>query len=88
MRVTVSPDQIRSAFEAVKDDPSFDESRGLWEQGHPPVEMLQAMCLRPEILRAFAGFGGSVHASVKVARKLTYNGKRRMGCFADEGAGF
>ena len=47
MRVTVSPDQIRSAFEAVKDDPSFDESRGLWERGRPPVEMIQAMCLPP-----------------------------------------
>ena len=58
MRVTVTPDQIRTAFEAVKDDPSFDESRGLWERGKPPVEMLQAMCLRPEILQAFAGFGG------------------------------
>ncbi len=51
MRVTVTPEQIRSAFEAVKDDPSFDESRGLWERGRPPVEMIQAMCLRPEILR-------------------------------------
>lgn len=61
MRVTVSPEQIRSAFEAVKDDPSFDGSRGLWERGHPPVEMLQAMCLRPEILKAFAGFGSSVY---------------------------
>ena len=57
MRVTVTPEQIQSAFEAVKDDPSFDESRGLWERGRPPVEMIQAMCLRPEILRAFAGFG-------------------------------
>ena len=47
MRVTVSPEQIHSAFEAVKDDPSFDESRGLWERGRPPVEMIQAMCLRP-----------------------------------------
>ena len=55
VRVTVTPDQVRSAFEAVKDDPSFDESRGLWERGRPPVEMLQAMCLRPEILRAFGG---------------------------------
>jgi hypothetical protein len=61
MRVAVTPDQIRAAFEAVKDDPSFDESRGLWERGHQPVEMLQAMCLRPEILRAFAGFGNSVY---------------------------
>ena len=61
MRVTVSPEQIQSAFEAVKDDPSFDESRGLWERGRPPVEMIQAMCLRPEILRGFAGFGGCVY---------------------------
>ena len=34
MRVAVSPEAIRSAFESVKDDPSFDESRGLWERGH------------------------------------------------------
>ena len=61
MRVTVSPEQIEAAFVAVKDDPSFDESRGLWERGRPPVEMIQAMCLRPEILRAFAGFGGCVY---------------------------
>src|SRR3569832_444955 len=61
MRVADTPEQIRAAFEAAKDDPSFDESRGLWERGQPPVEMLQAMCLRPEILRAFAGFGNSVY---------------------------
>jgi AhpD family alkylhydroperoxidase len=70
MRVTVTPDQIRSAFEAVKDDPSFDESRGLWERGHPPVEMLQAMCLRPEILRAFAGFGNSVYPGGLLERRV------------------
>ena len=70
MRVTVSPDQIRDAFEAVKDDPSFDESRGLWERGRPPVEMIQAMCLRPEILRAFAGFGGSVYPGGMLERRV------------------
>jgi AhpD family alkylhydroperoxidase len=70
MRVTVSPEQIRSAFEAVKDDPSFDESRGLWERGHPPVEMLQAMCLRPEILRAFAGFGDAVYPGGILERRI------------------
>ena len=59
MRVTVSPEQIRSAFEAVKDDPSFDESRGLWERGRPPVEMIQAMCLRPEILRGVRAASGT-----------------------------
>ena len=70
MRITVSPDQIRTAFEAVKDDPSFEESRGLWERGHPPVEMLQAMALRPEILRAFAGFGEAVYPGGILERRV------------------
>ena len=70
MRVTVTPDQIESAFEAVKDDPSFDESRGLWERGRPPVEMIQAMCLRPEILQAFAGFGGCVYPGGMLERRV------------------
>ncbi len=70
MRVTVTPEQIRAAFEAVKDDPSFDESRGLWERGKPPVEMLQAMALRPEILRAFAGFGGAVYPGGLLERRV------------------
>jgi alkylhydroperoxidase family enzyme len=70
MRVTVTPEQIRSAFEAVKDDPSFDESRALWERGQPPVEMIQAMCLRPELLRAFAGFGGAVYPGGILERRV------------------
>ena len=70
MRVTVTPDQIQSAFEAVKDDPSFDESRGLWERGRPPVEMIQAMCLRPEILQAFAGFGERVYPGGVLERRV------------------
>ena len=70
MRVTVTPEQIRSAFEAVKDDSSFDESRALWERGRPPVEMIQAMCLRPELLRAFAGFGGAVYPGGILERRV------------------
>lgn len=70
MRVTVTPEQIRDAFDAVKDDPSFDQSRGLWERGRPPVEMLQAMALRPEILRAFAGFGGAVYPGGLLERRV------------------
>ena len=70
MRVTVTPDQIQTAFEAVKDDPSFDESRGLWERGLPPVEMIQAMCLRPELLQAFAGFGNSVYPGGLLERRV------------------
>jgi alkylhydroperoxidase family enzyme len=70
MRVTVEPEQIRVAFEAVKDDPSFDQSRGLWERGKLPVEMIQAMALRPEILRAFAGFGGAVYPGGLLERRI------------------
>ncbi len=70
MRVTVTPAQVQSAFEAVKDDPSFDESRALWERGQPPVEMVQAMCLRPELLRAFAGFGSSVYPGGLLERRV------------------
>jgi AhpD family alkylhydroperoxidase len=70
MRVTVTNEQIRTAFEAVKDDPSFDQSRGLWERGKPPVEMVQAMALRPEILRAFAGFGGAVYPGGLLERRV------------------
>jgi alkylhydroperoxidase family enzyme len=70
VRVTVTPEQIQAAFEAVKDDHSFDESRGLWERGRPPVEMIQAMCLRPEILRAFAGMGDAVYPGGILERRI------------------
>ena len=70
MRVTVGPGEIQAAFEAVKDDPSLAESRGLWDRGFAPVEMLQAMCLRPEILRAFAGFSGAVYPGGVLERRI------------------
>ncbi len=70
MRVEVSSEGVRAAFDAVKDDPSFDESRGLTERGLMPVEMLQAMSLRPEILRAFAGFGGCVYPGGLLERRV------------------
>jgi alkylhydroperoxidase family enzyme len=70
MRVTVTPEQVRQAFEAVMGDPSFDESRGLVERGGMPVEMLRAMALRPEILRAFGGFGNAVYPGGLVERRI------------------
>ena len=70
MRVTVTRQQIQAAFESVKEDPSFDESRGLWERGRPPVEMIQAMCLRPELLRAFAGFGTCIYPGGLLERRV------------------
>ncbi|HEX8235492.1 MAG TPA: ribonuclease HI [Abditibacteriaceae bacterium] len=70
MRVTVTPKQVRAAFDAVSSDPSFAESRRLAESGQLPVEMLQAMSLRPELLRAFAGFGDSVYPGGLLERSL------------------
>ena len=70
MRVQVNAQGVRAAFDEVKDDPSFDESRGLTERGLMPVEMLQAMSLRPEILRAFGGFGGAVYPGGLLERRV------------------
>ena len=61
MRVTVTPQQLRAAFEPVKDRPDFAESCALVERGRLPVEMIQAMALRPEILAAFGAFGSCVY---------------------------
>ena len=70
MRINVSPEQIHKAFEAVKHDPSLAESRGIVERGGLPAEMIQALCLRPEVLRAFAGFGDSVYPGGLIERRI------------------
>lgn len=70
MRVKIDPSTIKSAFEAVKHDHSFDESHALWDQGKPPAEMIQAMCLRPELLRAFGGFGDCVYPGGLLERRI------------------
>jgi len=70
VRVSVTHEQVAVAFGAVQDDPSFAESRGLVEKGILPVEMLQAMSLRPEILRGFAGLGEGVYPGGLLERSL------------------
>jgi len=70
VRVNVTHEQVATAFGAVQDDPSFAESRGLVEKGTLPVEMLQAMSLRPEILRGFAGLGEGVYPGGLLERSL------------------
>ena len=52
MRVTVDPDQVKRVFRELRGSSAFQESRALAEAGRLPVEMLQAMSLRPEILKA------------------------------------
>ena len=70
MRVTVSPEQIHAAFESVKDQPDFAESRGLVEDGRMPVEMIKAMACRPEILAAFGQFGSCVYPGGLLERSI------------------
>ena len=70
MRVTVSPDHVRAAFGPLAGDSSFNESRKLFERGQLPVEMLQAMSLRPELLRAFAGFGDALYPGGLLERSV------------------
>lgn len=70
MRVSITPEQIRAAFEPVKGRPDFEESRALFERGHPPVEMIQAMALRPEILAAFGQFGSCVYPGGLLERSV------------------
>ena len=70
MRVTVTPEQIRAAFEPVKHHPDFAESGAIFEKGHLPAEMIQAMCLRPEILAAFGQFGSCVYPGGQLERSV------------------
>ena len=70
MRVTVTPQQLRAAFEPVKDQPDFAESCALVDRGRLPVEMIQAMALRPEILAAFGEFGSCVYPGGLLERSI------------------
>ncbi len=70
MQVTVTPDQVRAAFAPVRDRPDFQESCALFESGRMPVEMIQAMCLRPEILAAFGQFGPCVYPGGHLERTV------------------
>lgn len=70
MRISVDSEQVKAAFEAVKDDPSLAESRALFESGRLPVEMIQALSLSPPLLRAFAGFGDALYPGGLLPRAL------------------
>jgi len=70
MRVQINPDQVKTSFGQFKDSATFEESLALMEQGHLPVEMLQAISLRPEILKTFATTGDSVYPGGLLERSL------------------
>jgi alkylhydroperoxidase family enzyme len=70
MRVTVEDQTIRSAFEKVRHMAAFEESSALFAQGQRPLEMIQAMCLHPEILRCFGEWGKGVYPGGLLERSV------------------
>ena len=70
MRVTVDSTQLRAAFSAVSGSSAFAESAALVAAGKRPVEMLQAMSLRPEILASFAATSEAIYPGGVVERRV------------------
>jgi len=84
MRIDVSDEQIQTAFELVRDDPTFAESVEAVRRGGRPGEMLQALALRPELLQGFVALsaglypGGIVERDVK--ERVILEASRRNEC--------
>ena len=70
MRIDVSEEQIRAAFELVADDPAFAESVRAMKHGRRPGEMLQAFALRPELLQGFSAISAGHYPGGIVERDL------------------
>jgi AhpD family alkylhydroperoxidase len=70
MRVSISDVDLKEAFSTVRDDPAFEESSALVARGGRPAEMIQAMALRPAILRAFGQTGACVYPGGLLERRL------------------
>jgi AhpD family alkylhydroperoxidase len=70
MRIQANEKSIRQFFEHVKDDPSFEHSRKLFEKGQLPLEMVQILLARPDILEGFTGFSRSVYPGGRIERLL------------------
>jgi AhpD family alkylhydroperoxidase len=70
MRVDATPEQIRAAYEAVRDDPAWTESCRLIEAGKPASEMFRALSVRPDILRGMRGLSETVYPGGLLERAL------------------
>lgn len=70
MRVQVNPGQVRTSFQRVAANPAFAESARCVRDGRAPAEMIQAMCLRPELLAAFGELSNAVYPGGIVERDL------------------
>jgi AhpD family alkylhydroperoxidase len=70
MHVNPSPSVVSAAFRTVENFPVFAESAAAVARGGLPVEMLQAMCLRPELLQGFAHLSAAVYPGGQVERSI------------------
>lgn len=70
MHISPDPTFVKTVFASLAHDSSFTESRKLAEAGLPVVEMLQAMAIQPEILKAFAGFGAALYPGGALPREI------------------
>lgn len=70
MRVTADAATVRRAFEPLRTSPAFTESAARVAAGGAPLEMLQAMSLRPELLRAFGAISEAIYPGGIVEREV------------------
>jgi len=70
VRVQIDQEQVQRVFCDLKDRPAFADSAELIERGKMPVEMLQAMALRPGILESLAQLGDVVYPGGTLERPL------------------
>jgi AhpD family alkylhydroperoxidase len=56
MRIDVDPTRVADTFSKFTSNPSLQESAQLFARGLPVLEMIQAIAMNENVLRAFAGF--------------------------------
>jgi len=56
MRITIDPKQVARTFGKFSTNSSFQESAQLFARGLPVAEMIQAIAMSENVLRAFAAF--------------------------------
>ena len=70
MRIEVDPGRVKQVFLRFSGSAAFQESRALMDRGRLPVEMLQALSLRPEILQVLGQMGEGVYPGGMLERSL------------------
>ncbi len=69
MRITIDPERVARTFSEFADSPALQESAQLFARRLPIAEMIQALAMNPNVLRAFAAFE-SVYPSGTLERGL------------------